>query len=131
MVSLIPLQRVMNIRKIVRHIEKRMEEFADHAAHAFGTIWFLVFHAVWFASWVIFKIEPFPFGLLTMIVSLESILLSGLLLSATDRESERDRKVMNRDLRISKETQELLKHMHTELAQIKEYVTGEGEEDKT
>jgi uncharacterized membrane protein len=120
----------MYIKKLIKHTEKRLEEFADLAAHAFGTIWFLVFHVTWFAVWVGFQIEPFPFGLLTMIVSLEAILLSGLILSATDRESERDRKVMNRDLRISKETQELLQHMHIELAQIKEYVTGEGEDVK-
>ena len=118
----------MYIRKTIRHIEKRLEAFADLAAHAFGTTWFPLFHVVWFAAWVIFKVEPFPFGLLTMIVSLESILLSGLILSATDRESERDRKIINRDLRISKETQKLLEHMHMELAQIKEYVTGEGED---
>ena len=59
-----------------------------------------------------------------MIVSLESILLSGLILSATDRESERDRQVMNRDLRISKETQKLLQHMHEELQEVKSYITG-------
>lgn len=115
----------MYIRKIVKKIEKRTEELSDLAAHMFGTPWFLIVHAIWFGAWVLFQVEPFPFGLLTMIVSLESILLSGLILSATDRESERDRKVMLRDLRISKETQELLEHMHEELIEIKDYVTGE------
>ena len=114
----------MNIRKIVRKIEKRAEGFADLAAHVAGTTWFLVAHITWFTSWVVFKVEPFPYGLLTMIVSLESILLSGLILSATDRESERDRQVMNRDLRISKETQKLLEHMHEELQEVKNYVVG-------
>jgi uncharacterized membrane protein len=117
----------MNIKKAIKHIEKHMEAFADWTSHAFGTPWFLIVHMIWFGSWILFNIEPFPYGLLTMIVSLEAILLSGLILSATDRESERDRKVMNRDLRISKETQELLQHMHEELLDIKEYVTGEGE----
>ena len=65
-----------------------------------------------------------------MMVSLESILLSGLILSATDRESERDRAVMNRDLRISKETQKLLEHMHEELSEIKSYLTGKGEAEE-
>jgi CRP/FNR family cyclic AMP-dependent transcriptional regulator len=120
----------MNIKKIIRHIEKHIEAFADWTSHAFGTPWFLIIHLIWFSSWVIFDVEPFPYGLLTMIVSLEAILLSGLILSATDRESERDRKVMNRDLRVSMETQKLLQHMHTELSQIKEYVTGEGEDDE-
>ena len=105
-----------------------MEAFADWTAHAFGTPWFIIVHLVWFSAWVLLGVEQFPYGLLTMIVSLESILLSGLILSATDRESERDRKVMNRDLRISTETQKLLQHMHEELVDIKEYVTGEGED---
>ena len=118
----------MNIKKILNRIEKHIEALADWAAHVSGSPWFLITHVVWFVSWIVFKVEPFPYGLLTMIVSLEAILLSGLILSATDRESERDRKVMNRDLRISKDTQKLLQHMHIELSQIKEYVTGEGEE---
>lgn len=121
----------MNIKKVTKHIEKSIEALADWSAHIAGSPWFLIVHIAWFAGWVIFKVEAFPFGLLTMIVSLESILLSGLILSATDRESERDRKVMNRDLRVSMETQKLLQHMHEELSQIKEYVTGEGEGSET
>jgi uncharacterized membrane protein len=109
----------MNIKKILKLVERRTEEIADIAAHAFGTPWFLIAHCVWFSLWVILKVEPFPYGLLTMIVSLEAILLSGLILSATDRESERDRNIMKRDLKISKETQELLIHMHEELNSIK------------
>lgn len=120
----------MYIKKLVKYIEKRTEELSDLAAHAFGTPWFLIIHVVWFAAWIGFEIEPFPYGLLTMIVSLEAILLSGLILSATDRESERDRQVMNRDLRISKETQKLLEHMHDELIDIKSHLTGEGEAEK-
>ena len=117
----------MNIKKIVKKIEKRTEELSDWAAHLFGTPWFLVAHLIWFIMWIVFKVEPFPYGLLTMIVSLEAILLSGLILSATDRESERDRQVMNRDLRISKETQKLLQHMHEELMEVKHYVSDEEE----
>ena len=116
----------MNIRKIVKNLEKRAAELADWSAHVAGTPWFLIIHVLWFGLWIDLGIEKFPYGLLTMIVSLESILLSGLILSATDRESERDREVMNRDLRISRETQKLLEHMHEELTEIKSYLTGEG-----
>lgn len=112
----------MNIKKIARFVENRVEELADWAAHASGSPWFILGHMTWFASWIIFEVEPFPYGLLTMIVSLEAIILSGLILSATDRESNRDRNIMIRDLKISKETQELLIHMHEELAEIKQYV---------
>ena len=130
MVSLISLRRVMNIKQIVKKIGKRVEELSDWAAHASGTPWFLIVHLIWFALWIDLGVEKFPFGLLTMIVSLESILLSGLILNATDRESERDRKVMNRDLRVSKETQKLLEHMHEEMVEIKIYLTGQGENKK-
>jgi uncharacterized membrane protein len=119
----------MNIKKVIKHIEKSIEALADWSAHVAGSPWFLIFHVIWFASWIVFKVEAFPYGLLTMIVSLESILLSGLILSATDRETVIDRKVMNRDLRVSLETQKLLQHMHEELSQIKEYVTGEEESE--
>jgi uncharacterized membrane protein len=121
----------MDIKKLLKKIEKVTESIADWSAHAFGTPWFLIVHAAWFTLWITFNVEPFPYGLLTMIVSLEAILLSGLILSATDRESERDRQVMNRDLRISKETQKLLEHVHEELAELKGYIIGEeGESEK-
>ena len=103
-------------------MEKRIEELADLSAKAFGNAWFLLAHIIWFACWIIFKVEDFPFGLLTMIVSLEAIILSSLILSSTDRESERDRNIMRRDLKVSKETQDLLIHMHEELAEIKQFV---------
>ena len=117
----------MNIKKLIKTVEKRAAELSDWAAHISGTPWFLIVHVVWFALWIDLGVEKFPFGLLTMIVSLEAILLSGLILNATDRESERDRQVMNRDLRISKETQKLLEHMHEEMVEIKSYLTGDEE----
>jgi uncharacterized membrane protein len=114
----------MNIKKIVKFVEKRVEELADWSAHAFGSPWFLIAHVVWFAIWIVFRIEPFPYGLLTMIVSLEAILLSGLILSATDRESERDRNIMKRDLKISKETKDIIIEMQDEITEIRDILKG-------
>jgi uncharacterized membrane protein len=56
---------------------------------------FLVIHALWFAAWILWNtgafgleaFDPFPFGLLTMIVSLEAIVLSIFVLMAQKRES--------------------------------------------
>ena len=56
---------------------------------------FLVLHGVWFGGWVLWNtgflgataFDPFPFGLLTMIVSLEAIFLSIFVLMAQKRES--------------------------------------------
>jgi uncharacterized membrane protein len=51
---------------------------------------FLIVHVAWFGVWIGVNalstpFDPFPFSLLTLIVSLEAILLSGLLLMAQDR----------------------------------------------
>lgn len=115
-------EKVIHIKKVTKLIEKRVEELADWSAHAAGSPWFLLGHTLWFGLWILFKVEPFPYGLLTMIVSLEAIILSGLILSATDRESERDRNIAKRNLSISRETQELLIHMHDEMIEIKKHI---------
>jgi uncharacterized membrane protein len=62
------------------------------AAHA-GKMWFIVFHVVWFALWLWlnsetksrFAFDPFPFQLLSTIVSLESIFLSLFILMSQNR----------------------------------------------
>jgi uncharacterized membrane protein len=95
---------------------KQFQRISDWAAESFGSPWFMVFHIVWWGSWIIFKPEPFPFGLLTLIVSLESILLSGLILNATNRSGELDRKIISRDLDLDKET-------HRAVIQILEKLT--------
>ena len=56
---------------------------------------FLVLHVAWFAIWILWNtgtlgfrtFDPYPFGLLTMIVSLEAIVLSIFVLMAQKRES--------------------------------------------
>jgi uncharacterized membrane protein len=56
---------------------------------------FLVLHAIWFSVWILWNtgmlglrtFDPYPFGLLTMVVSLEAIVLSIFVLMAQKRES--------------------------------------------
>lgn len=88
---------------------KSFQKIADWASGAFASAWFQIFHMIWWGSWIIFGIEKFPFGLLTLIVSLESILLSGLILNATNRQGDQDRKIITKDLRLDQAT-----HNHIE-----------------
>src|SRR3954466_11495586 len=46
---------------------------------------FVYIHIIWFASWIGFGVEKYPFGLLTMIVSLEAIFLSTFVMISQDR----------------------------------------------
>ena len=71
------------------------EKFADLLTAKFGTIVFLALNVIWFATWIVINtgmtsiepFDPFPFGLLTMIVSLEAIVLAIIVLISQNREA--------------------------------------------
>lgn len=64
---------------------------ASDMVTAFAGSWsFLGIHVVWFTLWIVLHIEPFPFGLLTMIVSLEAIFLSTLVMMSQNRSAQKD-----------------------------------------
>jgi len=44
-------------------------------------MWFVYLHIAWFSIWIALGVEYYPYGLLTMIVSLEAIFLSTLVRS--------------------------------------------------
>ena len=46
---------------------------------------FVYIHMLWFAVWIAFGVEDYPFGLLTMIVSLEAIFLSTFVMISQNR----------------------------------------------
>jgi uncharacterized membrane protein len=50
---------------------------------------FVYLHVIWFALWIVLRVEAFPFGLLTMIVSLEAIFLSTFVLISQNRADEK------------------------------------------
>jgi uncharacterized membrane protein len=72
-------------------------KIADWLSSAFGSITFLVFNITSFAAWIgintgqfkdIEIFDPFPFILLTMIVSLEAIFLSIIVLMSQNKQSQ-------------------------------------------
>ena len=76
-----------------------VQRAADLLAAFAGSIPFLLLHLVWFAVWVSINLgflpieafDPFPFGLLTMVVSLEAIFLSCFVLISQNRQAAKDR----------------------------------------
>lgn len=84
---------------------------ATVAAHQ----WFTVFHVCWFGAWILlnivgalmtnppkmFAFDPFPFGLLTMVVSLEAIFLSIFVMVSQNRQSEKDRLRTDLDYQVN------------------------------
>jgi uncharacterized membrane protein len=64
-------------------------KIADAITSFAGSMRFVYLHALWFALWIGLRAEKYPFGLLTMIVSLEAIFLSTFILISQNRQDEK------------------------------------------
>lgn len=92
-----------------------VETVADELNAMASSSPYLVLHVIWFAVWMPWNLgwfglpifDPFPFGLLTMVVSLEAIFLSIFILIAQKRESAiaelREELALQVNLRIEEE----------------------------
>jgi uncharacterized membrane protein len=74
---------------LVHHAEERAEsiqnQIADQITKFAGSMRFVYLHILWFGVWIGFRVEHYPYGLLTMIVSLEAIFLSTFVLISQNR----------------------------------------------
>ena len=74
---------------LAKHAEARAASIQNRIADAItrfaGSMWFVYLHIFWFACWIGFGVEGYPFGLLTMIVSLEAIFLSTFVMISQNR----------------------------------------------
>src|SRR5437867_4283407 len=103
-----------NIRTVIAQRERLarrrslQERLADAVTDFSGHMGFVYLHVVWFAGWISWYLgvfgakpfDPFPFGLLTMIVSLEAIFLSTFVLISQNRISDEADRRANLDLQI-------------------------------
>ena len=103
-----------NIRKILRlraqsALDRTIQEkIADAVTGFSGRMQFVYLHAAWFGAWLLANtgwfgikpFDPFPYGLLTMIVSLEAIFLSTFVLISQNRLSEESDRRADLDLHI-------------------------------
>ena len=65
-----------------KSIENRI---ADRITAFAGSMPFVYIHILWFGCWIALGVEKYPFGLLTMIVSLEAIFLSTFVMISQNR----------------------------------------------
>jgi uncharacterized membrane protein len=78
---------------LLKHEENRATSVQSRIADAItafaGSMAFVYVHIVWFALWISIPLETYPFGLLTMIVSLEAIFLSTFVMISQNRADAR------------------------------------------
>jgi uncharacterized membrane protein len=92
-----------------QNVENRV---ADRITDFAGSMRFVYIHILWFGCWIAFRVENYPFGLLTMIVSLEAIFLSTFVMISQNRADERRRAIADQQWQTVKDedvqNQELL-----------------------
>jgi uncharacterized membrane protein len=78
---------------LLKYEEERAQNLQSRIADAItafaGSMAFVYVHIVWFVLWVSIPLEKYPFGLLTMIVSLEAIFLSTFVMISQNRADAR------------------------------------------
>ena len=104
-----------DIHKASRDLPARL---ADTITTFVGSWPFIIIHIVWFAVWIIFRIEAFPYGLLTMIVSLEAILLSTFIMISQNRQTERDHVQAQADYDTNVAAKNEIEELQSRLARI-------------
>jgi CRP/FNR family cyclic AMP-dependent transcriptional regulator len=89
-----------NVNEEIEDKRTAVQKAADWIAEFSGSISFLVLHVVIFTGWIVANtgwvpgvpiFDPFPYGLLTMCVSLEAIFLSVFVLLSQNRQVAKDR----------------------------------------
>jgi len=78
---------------LLRHEQARLQSAQARVADAIttfaGSMTFVYVHIVWFALWILVGVEHYPYGLLTMVVSLEAIFLSTFVMISQNRADAR------------------------------------------
>jgi uncharacterized membrane protein len=92
---------------LMRQAEKRaasvQNRIADQITAFAGSMWFVYIHIIWFSCWIGFGVESYPYGLLTMIVSLEAIFLSTFVMISQNRADAKHQVVADQQWRTVKE----------------------------
>jgi uncharacterized membrane protein len=93
---------------LVRHQEQRnlQTRIADWITRFAGSMPFVYVHVLWFGVWIAFRVEPFPFGLLTMIVSLEAIFLATFVMISQNRADAKREALANHQWQLVQEEEQ-------------------------
>jgi uncharacterized membrane protein len=77
------------LKREQKRAEASQNRIADKITAFSGSMLFVYIHIIWFGCWIGFGVEDYPFGLLTMIVSLEAIFLSTFVMISQNRADAR------------------------------------------
>src|SRR6478609_5931062 len=110
---------------LLQHLQERSKRrenrVADQITRFSGSMKFVYIHAIWFGLWIGLGVEEYPFGLLTMIVSLEAIFLSTFVMISQNRADERRQVIADqqwRTVQAEEQQNKRLLHLSDEILKL-------------
>jgi len=102
------IRTIIHLRTVAARQRSLQGRIADAITSFSGRMIFAYVHIVWFGLWILLNtgrfgvrvFDPFPYGLLTMVVSLEAIFLSTFVLISQNRLGEETERRADLDLHI-------------------------------
>jgi len=101
------IEAIAALEREALHDRTRLDRFTDAVTAAAGSPLFIVGHAIGFTAWIAVNLmsdrpfDPYPFGLLMLVVSLEAIFLSAAVLMTQNRMQRQADKRAHLDLQVN------------------------------
>lgn len=111
-----------NVNEEMEDTRSVVQKAADGIAAFSGSIPFLMLHVVWFGAWLTINtvpglphFDPFPFGFLTLTVSLEAIFLSVFVLLSQNRQAAKERIRADIEYDVNLKAELEIAHLHEKI----------------
>ena len=102
------VETVARLEQVAQEQRTRLDRVIDRITHWAGSLPFVYLHLVWFALWTGVNLlpgrrpfDPFPFSLLTLLLSMEAIILSAFILISQNRQQRLGDRRAHLDLQIN------------------------------
>ena len=116
-----------NVNEEMEDQRTLVQKSADWIAQFSGSIPFLLMHVVFFSVWLIVnwvpipgvtQFDPYPFGFLTLAVSLEAIFLSVFVLLSQNRQAAKDRVRADIEYDVNLKAEMEIGHLHEKMDRL-------------
>jgi uncharacterized membrane protein len=121
------------VNEVIEDRSTTWQKIADTIAAVSASQLFVVLHVCWFGGWMLVNaimgksaFDPFPFGLLTMVVSLEAIFLSIFVLISQNRSGEKDRIRADLDYQVNLRAHLAVMQLHQKIDRMESALMGAG-----
>jgi uncharacterized membrane protein len=133
------IRTILRLRAQADRARGLQDRIADAITNFSGHLVFVYVHILWFGGWILMNtgsfgvkpFDPFPYGLLTMVVSLEAIFLSTFVLISQNRLGEDAENRADLNLQIALLTENEVTRVLQMLDAIQDKMGIENDQDKT